>query len=545
MQSPTKRLACALHTRRRLLLLLATSALAYRHRRLLSRYFSRATLAARRFAAATEHFTAAASIVSADFAEYLHPQTAPTSAYASRHSESARDGAFVESAASPPRSLQRLLRIAASADALVVLRAVAGSAARELVGGGVCAGGGDGVGDVDEDEDVGSDVSAASGQVSASFSPVRPRGKTPMGSAIESVVAALDTPAGARVAGLLVGTAVREAVTTVVDHQQSVAERAAERAAERGETARIDGSGAKEERHWLDVLLTAGLSDRGRVVLVDLATAITRAAVPALVTAQQEQQQQEQQAQNQTPVQGVETSNMFKTPTGTPARRPRPTSVSSSTAAALGSASVSNAGLTGSPASKQLLLTMLAMNSKANWMDRLAVLASRDRGLVRDVVRTVASEAIRAYLTTQAELHLAPSAVPRASGSREVAGQEPYTESGRAMPSQVAADTSVASSLSARRQSMPASRPLGSDDIGTLLGSSKAAVGTTRSGEDAVRDARASAGRGRTGQTQGGSISLASVDSVARMLLKSVAGDIRQSIRDYMHAPPSPQWFFM
>lgn len=443
--SPTGR---ALLAHRRLLLALAATGVLYRHRHLIASYVRRSAAAARHAAATADRLATLSHLVSADALAYLAP-AASSQSQSSQASErpSSETSPATSTVLPPPRSLRRLLRIAASSDALVVLRAVAASFAREAFS------------------------SRPRALLSAAATDPSP---SPVAAALE----VLDTPAGARVARLLVTTAVREAVATFAEHSSREASRRP-----------ADESG----KHWLDVLISAGLSERGRGTIVDVAAAVTRAAVPALVAAQS--------AQNSQAAAALVTRRGAGSASTTPLRKARPASMSNA----------SSAGATApSPASKQLMAAMMSLNAGAganNWMERAAKLASRDRGLVRDVVRTVASEAIRAYLTTQAELQLGVKApVTAASGT----------------------DLCVT----------PGS--VSSPCVG-LGATSPRLAGKTRV---ACQNSRGAVARAEVRLEQ----KKAPLDSLWKALARSFVEDARgfcqKAFHDYMAAPPVPRWFF-
>jgi hypothetical protein len=479
------RLHRPLYARHRVIFALAVAAaLTYRHRRALAAAAARSTRSARRAIAAVDSASATAAALAADLAEYLRPSAASSAVSAS--ASSAVSAPSTGGSGIPPRSLRRLLRIAASPDALVVLRALAGGAAREIVPTGGFSG-------------------------PSSSSPGDPA--ITAADFIGSAITALDTPAGMRVASLLVGTAVREAVTTAVecDHKHRL------------DGTRHLGSETAPTHHWLDVLLAAGLSDRGRTLLVDLSSAVTRAAVPAFLEAQHHLQHQHPNHNHRSisgihsPASAATSTTVGPSPTPSPLRRLRPVSAAVATPPTSHQRSpasfVAEAVSSGSPASKQLLATMLAVNRQANWMDRLTVLASRERGLVRDVVRTVASESIRAYLTTQADLrHGATESSPASSGA--------------SLPP---AQASQPSSANSRGNACPAA----------LRDSAHALPARSR-----TQSRSGIAGSGRSNSAYRGN-EPTPLDSLWKLLVRSVADDARQAVRNYWNSPIPPQWLFL
>lgn len=57
-----------------------------------------------------------------------------------------------------------------------------------------------------------------------------------------------------------------------------------------------------------------------------------------------------------------------------------------------------------SPVSKQLVLSVMQAPGGGGVIERLALLAIRDKELVREVVRTVVGEAVKTYLKTSREM---------------------------------------------------------------------------------------------------------------------------------------------
>ncbi len=113
-----------------------------------------------------------------------------------------------------------------------------------------------------------------------------------------------------------------------------------------------------EQTHPVDKLLDAALSERGRALVLDALGVVVRSAVPVLLAA------------------GAAKAR------GTPSPHVRtPTSATP---------------ISDSP-------------SPSSSMEHLLARALRDRALVRDVVRVAATEAVKAYLTTNARLRFAPA----------------------------------------------------------------------------------------------------------------------------------------
>lgn len=221
------------------------------------------------------------------------------------------------SPAAPPRALRRVLRALAAPEALRILRHLA--------------------------------AAAASGAVQAAGAP----GPGADGDAAERALRALASPAGERVVRTLVATAVREAIATGSDLARAEARRA----------------GAKPGPPLVEKLIEAGLSDRGRRLILDAVAVVARVAVPIVLTAP-------------------------------PAPAPPASTATSTRAHRL---SIPTSGVS-SPRRGQSPSPAPASPHRGDALERLAARAFRDRGLVRDVVRVAAAEAVRAYLTTQARL---------------------------------------------------------------------------------------------------------------------------------------------
>lgn len=275
---------------------------------------------------------------SADVQHYLQPTTAPLR----RRNNSQPPTAPV------PRSLRRLLRLASSPDALAIIHGLAGGLAQ--------------------------------GVTREFHTPrVRPSALTPSQYAhspqeqhapqrLHELMEALAAPAGQAVVRNVVSTAVREGVHAFADANER----------------RRDPT----DRPWPDVLVAGVTSDKGRQLVVEVATSVAKTVVPAVMAAQAA-------PQGETP------SVTTLTPVASPMRRRRPPSCGSSQN---GKVSVATVGAGESPISKQLVMSVMQAQGGAGVIERLALLAIRDKALVREVVRAVVSEAVRTYLTTQAKL---------------------------------------------------------------------------------------------------------------------------------------------
>jgi hypothetical protein len=205
-------------------------------------------------------------------------------------------------------------------------------------------------------------------------------------------------------------------------------------------------------------------------------------------------------------------------------RRPRPASMTAA-AGGGGEAGALAAAAAASPASRQLLLKVLATNGKTNWMERVAVLASRERGLVRAIVRTVAGEAIRAYLTTQSELQ---------QGGAQAAG------AGSPSPpaSLVGAGPVAAAPL----------RMHGHSGLGSRNGTGVAGVGIGNGSGTGNENGRTKSMAGVVGGPKPAATA-APPESLWRVLARSLVDDARRqarrALREYLASPPEPRWLFL
>lgn len=463
------------YARRRFFVAVAIAALAYRHRRALAAWLARSTLTTRRALAAAELASQTVAGVARDLSEYLHP---PRTEMSSCHSSL------------PPRSLRRALRVAASPDALIILRNIAGAAARELI-----------APQVEPHAPSFYRTGSSARDVGQQRIDASPHSVPVL---ITSLLAALDSAQGKRVASMLIETVVREAVSTFLQQQSK--------------QNRLDSPSSDGGRHWLDILLAAGLSERGRAFAVEVASAVTKAAVPAMVAAQQQTPPELSKASSQL----YQSSSLF-----TPPRRSRPVSTTGVTGRVTcpqtaGYADASSQKSVSSPSrsssSRHLLQSMLTANNQCTWVDRVAYIAVRERGLVRDIVRAIASQTVRTYLTTRAELKLSP----------------PQSTSLGVVPTR--ADSGCHSGSCAR----------GNAKDSTSACSSSMAVRTTRCSRDAVTSPCSYSGESRAETNVPSSLSEPTAfESLWQLLVRSVADDIRLSWLRYWNSPPSPNWLFL
>ena len=123
------------------------------------------------------------------------------------------------------------------------------------------------------------------------------------------------------------------------------------------------------QRPWSDVVADAVLSDRGRELAVDLATNVTKTVVPLVM------------------VESDKRNVLTVSPTASPLTK-RPLSFRSCD----------------SPVSRQLVMSVMQAQGNTGLVERLALLAIRDKALVREIVRVVVGEAVKTYLKTKAEI---------------------------------------------------------------------------------------------------------------------------------------------
>lgn len=185
---------------------------------------------------------------------------------------------------------------------------------------------------------------------------------------MREIVDALATPAGQIVVSTVVSTAVREGVAAVQTAKHM----------EGGNTAFGDAVSA---RPAAETVMEGLLSERGRTLVVDVVSAVVKAVIPAVL----ENMKSGGDDGNESGVNGMVTG--LESP---PVRRKR----------------VGSFGGVGgeSPVSRQLVLSMMQARGGCGVVERLALLAIRDKELVRELVRTVVGEGVRTYLTTQNEM---------------------------------------------------------------------------------------------------------------------------------------------
>ena len=267
-----------------------------------------------------------------------------------------------------PRSLRRILRLASSPDGLVILHNVAGGLAR-------------GITREFREQQLQHEQNSPNSQHNSSTNRINENRSSHH---LQLLLKILDSPSGQSVLSNVVSTGVREAVTCFLQHQRTT---------------------DKQEDISLPQLISESiLSDRGRQLVVDVATGVTRTAVP-LFLQQQGEQQQEQFMKNSertdiqvTTVHGVPSSSTLS-PVGSPLVK-RPLSFSGHSR--LSSPITQTAEIT--PVTKHLVHSIMQAQGRTGLVERLALLAIRDKELVREIVRTVVGEAVRTYLTTKSAL---------------------------------------------------------------------------------------------------------------------------------------------
>lgn len=184
---------------------------------------------------------------------------------------------------------------------------------------------------------------------------------------VDAALQALDSPHGKRVAATIVAAATREAVTVLTAP-----------CTRRKMQVESTTSG---EPPLVDRVMDAATSERGRALLLDALAVAVRAAVPAVLAAQARP----------------------------PAVSPTPPAPQS-TPRSCAPQSPPQAPTPQSPPSQ-------SPPSTPTPLERVAARVLHDQSLVRDVVRTAAAEAVRAYLTTNARLRLAAAAAASATPS--------------------------------------------------------------------------------------------------------------------------------
>lgn len=265
------------------------------------------------------------------------------------------------------------------------------------------------------------------------------------GGGARAVVDALASREGLRVVDAAVSAAVREAL--------------------RGRAA--DSSGPSAGADWQDAALRAASSDGARKMFVDVAKGVAEVAVPLLAV------------QRHAAPAGVDRCD------GVASRRASIAGVPSFAAS-----SPSPASSTCAPASASAAGTPGARRPLSLW-ERLAVLAVRDRVLVRDVVSAVVGQAVRTYLMTQAEL-----------GAAREGGGDRVSDDGAL----VAVDCN-----------------------------GKAKKRATEAGGVADND-------GAAGGGGGGATNAAVVPSLWRVIARSVVVDLKRAVRRAGSAPGSNGW---
>lgn len=342
---PDRLLLAQRRTHHRTLLVLALAVTAYRYRKpLLDRL--------RAFAHATSRAAHAANLISlvlaqtsADVQQYLQP--------ALRRRGGSQPPAPV------PRSLRRLLRLAATPDGLAVLQNVAGGIAQGVTR------------EFQNARDIALPEYRHEGM-----------GAPSQENTLHALMEALAAPAGQAVVKNTVSTAIREAVSTLVESQ------------ERG----------RECPPWPEVLVEGLVSEKGRRLVVDVATSVTRTVVPIVMKRDGAGEHERARSENR-----LVHSVSALSPMASPMRRRRSSSMSTPQVKLQASLAGRPTALAPgeSPVSKQLILSMMQAQGNSGIIERLALLAIRDKALVREVLRTVVSEAVRTYLTTQASIRTA------------------------------------------------------------------------------------------------------------------------------------------
>lgn len=313
---------------RRALLFLTLLFTLYRHRHPLLARLRAFARAFGRAAHAANLLSLVFSQTSADVQHYLQPTTRRRNAPAP---------------APVPRSLRRLLRLAASPDSLAVLHHLAGGVAQGVT----------------------RELQTPPCAYPAGTYPDEATQQQPQ--RLLELMEALAAPAGQAVVRNVVSTAVKEGVHALAN------------ANERRRDPR--------DKPWPEVVVAGVTSDKGRELIVDVATSVARAVVPAIM---------EGGGTNEMP---AVPSFTALSPVASPMRRRRPPTCGDK------GAKLNMGMLAGeSPVSKQLVMSVMQAQGNSGVVERLALLAIRDKALVRDVVRTVVSEAVRTYLTTQAKL---------------------------------------------------------------------------------------------------------------------------------------------
>lgn len=184
---------------------------------------------------------------------------------------------------------------------------------------------------------------------------------------MHEIMNALATPSGQIVVSAVVSSAVREGIVAM-------------QTAKHKENGEISAGGTVSTRAAVEVLLEGLLSERGRALVVDVVGTVVKSVIPAILT----KTESGNDNGNESVVNGIITR------LESPVRRKR----------------VGSFGAVGdeSPVSRQLVLSMMQAQGGCGVVERLALLAIRDKELVRELVRTVVGEAVKTYLTTQNEM---------------------------------------------------------------------------------------------------------------------------------------------
>lgn len=187
--------------------------------------------------------------------------------------------------------------------------------------------------------------------------------------ALEQLVHCLASPPGQRVVNGAVATAVREGIHTFCQMQQAAS--------------------PPSSHDWATTLTDAVLSERGQQLVVKLALELTRSVLPIVMHANKQAA-----AAAGTCTACAQVTPLIK----------RHLSFSPAAAAAQQQSTAEE-----SPVTRHVLKSVMQAQGRMGVIERLALLAIRDKQLVREVVRTVVAEAVRTYLRTQAELSGAAS----------------------------------------------------------------------------------------------------------------------------------------
>lgn len=204
---------------------------------------------------------------------------------------------------------------------------------------------------------------------------------------LEEIVKVGLSSGGSRLISLVITEAVREVTNTVMEFQSRMRK--------------------ADDKHPLEIIMDGLLSERGERLIVQTAREVTRVAIPLAM-------QGARNDQNKTiGCNGALNGYASGVVTGSGRKRPSSARYPSSSLIRVsgkpGNSFASAGSVPSSPStprSRKMLATALAMSGQKSWMEKLILLASRDPAFIHGVLRAVASEAIRTYLTTQAELKL-------------------------------------------------------------------------------------------------------------------------------------------